>query len=229
MKTIAKSLFAGAVLASALIIASARASAEIGQPAPNFTLTDIAGKTHKLSDYKGKVVVLEWHNTKCPFSAAHYESRNMQDAQKAAVADGAIWLAINSSHAGSPGNLSSEQTAAWLQKKGAAVTACFRDEDGKVGRLYDAKVTPHMFIVGRDGRLVYNGAIDNGAGKSVQALIANGKNSSVQEAIDSGEGKDAKTVTNYVQAALASLKAGKPVEKALTRPYGCTVKYGKAT
>lgn len=195
MKFIARSFAAAMAVAFAVQVASA---VEIGQPAPDFALTDINGVTHKLSDYKGKVVVLEWVNPGCPVVGAHYEAKNMQSTQKAAAADGAIWLQINT---GAGGKKASDEAAAWLKRQDATSTAYLRDVDGKIGRLYHAQTTPHMYVIGKDGALAYQGAID------------------------SGNSRDIPTATNYVKAALASIKAGKPVEKPVSKAYGCAVKY----
>jgi peroxiredoxin len=206
MNTMTRSLLLAAVAATAVIASPARAAAEIGQQAPDFTLTDVTGKTHTLSAYKGKVVVLEWVNPGCPIVQKHYNSHNMQGTQKVAADDGAVWLSINSaSYKGAQGDLNNEDAAAWQKKMGTVDAAYLRDQTGKVGHLYGAKTTPHMFVIDRNGILVYNGAIDS---------------------IDSARESDIPKATNYVKAALASLKEGKPVEKATSRPYGCTVKYG---
>lgn len=182
-------------------------TAEVGKAAPDFTLTDINGTTHSLSDFKGKTVVLEWVNPECPFVVKHYEkSGNMPKTQKAALADGVVWLQINSGHAGAQGDFSPEQVKAWMAKNGAASTAYFRDSDGKVGKMYDARTTPHMYIVNPEGTLIYAGGIDS---------------------IRSSNPDDIAKATNYVTAALSDLKAGNPVREASTRPYGCSVKYGK--
>jgi hypothetical protein len=195
------------VLAAALAVAfvsSTRAAVAIGQTAPDFTLTDITGQVHTLSDYRGKTVVLEWTNPECPFVQKHYGSGNIPHLQKAATADGVIWLSINSGRPGAEGDYTPAQVVAWSKKMGAAPTAYFRDQDGKVGRLYSAKTTPHLFVITADGTLVYDGAIDS---------------------IRSAKVEDIARATNYVSAALAAVKAGKPVEKAATQPYGCSVKY----
>jgi len=180
------------------------AEAQVGQAAPDFTLTDINGATHKLSDYKGKTVVLEWVNAECPFVVKHYASGNMPAAQKAATADGVVWLSINSGHAGAQGDYDAAQVAAWSKETGAAPTAYLRDQNGAVGRLYGAKTTPHMFVITADGTLVYDGAIDS---------IRSSKQSDIAKA------------ENYVNTALAAVKAGQPVPKPNTQPYGCSVKY----
>lgn len=185
--------------------AVARAKVEIGAPAPDFALSDLSGQVHRLSDCRGKVVVLEWHNPECPIVGKHYHSGNMQATQRAAKADGVVWLTINS---GAPGNQGGDYSAAdltkYLQQGGAAPSAYLRDPDGKIGHLYGAKTTPHMFVVDRNGVLVYNGAIDS---------------------IRSSDPADVKRATNYVSAALADLKAGRAVATASTQPYGCAVKY----
>lgn len=194
-----------AVLSAA--VATAIASPEVGKPAPDFTLTDIKGQSHSLSSFKGKTVVLEWVNPECPFVVKHYESSgNMPKTQKAALADGVIWLQINSGHAGAQGDFAPDKVAAWMAKTGAASTAYFRDSDGKVGRLYNARTTPHMFIIDPQGVLRYAGAIDS---------------------IRSSKADDIAQATNYVATALNELKAGKDVTTKTSNPYGCSVKYSK--
>lgn len=205
MKNIAKSFLFAAAVAAALVVPVARAAVEVGKPAPDFTLTDaITGQTRKLSDYKGKVVVLEWVNSGCPIVRAHYDSKNMQGTQHVAAADGVVWLQINTSSPGDQGNLSDEQAVAWLKKMGATTNAYLKDSNGKVARLYGARATPHMFIVNRDGTLVYNGAID------------------------SGNSRDIPTATNYVKAALASIKAGEAIKVQTSRAYGCAIHLPKS-
>lgn len=191
-------------MASLLLTGLARAEVAIGQPAPDFALTDISGVSHKLSDYKGRTVVLEWVNPECPFVIKHYGSGNMPKLQQEATADGVVWLSINSGRPGAQGDFDAAQVAAWMKRTGAAPTAYFRDQDGRVGRLYAAKTTPHMFVITADGTLVYEGAIDS---------------------IRSPKVEDLAKATNYVRAALASVKAGRPVEKPASQPYGCSVKY----
>jgi hypothetical protein len=204
MKTIAQFILLAAALATAVPVA--QAAAEVGKPAPDFTLTDIAGKTHKLSDYKGKIVVIEWVNPECPIVVKHYNSQNMQGTQKMAAADGAVWLSINSAgYEGAQGDFNNEQAAAWQKKMGAVTTGYLRDRTSKVGRLYGATATPHMFVINKDGVLAYKGAIDS---------------------IPSGSERDIPKATNYVKAALESLKAGKPIAKPVTQAYGCSMKFG---
>lgn len=203
MKILTKSLLAVA-FAAAFLTGAMRAEAEIGKPAPDFTLTDINGKTHKLSDYKGKTVVLEWVNAECPFVVKHYSSGNIPGLQKSATADGVVWLLINSGHPGAQGDFDVPKVKSWMKENGVAASAYFRDQDGKVGRLYSAKTSPHMYVIKGDGTLVYNGAIDS---------------------IRSTDKGDISKAKNYVTEALAAVKAGKPVATATSQPYGCSVKY----
>ena len=178
------------------------AGVESGKPAPDFTFTDLAGKTQTLSDFRGKVVVLEWLNPACPYVVRHYRSGNMQSTQTVAAADRAVWLQVNST---AMGDLDPEKSVEWQRKQGVVAAAYIRDQSGKLGRLFGAQTTPHCFVIGRDGTLAYQGAIDDQS----QATQANTPASH-----------------NYVKAALAALKAGHAVEKATTQPYGCGVKYG---
>ena len=178
------------------------AGLEAGKPAPDFTFTDLAGKTQKLSDFRGKVVVLEWLNPACPYVVRHYRSGNMQSTQTVAAADGAVWLQVNST---AMGDLDPEKSVEWQKKQGVVATAYIRDQSGKLGRLFGAQTTPHCFVIGRDGTLAYQGAIDDQS----QATQAN-----------------TPAAHNYVKAALAALRAGQSVAKATTQPYGCGVKYG---
>jgi hypothetical protein len=197
-----KTLLAAVALGAVLMFNVSQAAVASGQPAPEFTVTDLAGKSHRLNDFRGKIVVLEWLNPGCPFVVRHYKSGNMQSTQKAAAADGAVWLQINS---GAMGDLDSAKSAEWQAKQGVTVTAYIRDQNGKLGRLFDAKTTPHLFVIGKDGTLVYQGAIDD----QPNALVSN-----------------TTAAHNYVKAALAALREGKPVGTTSTPPYGCGVKYG---
>jgi len=201
-----KSPLKGLLSAVALLFVGALtvlgAGLEAGKPAPDFTFTDLAGKTQKLSDFRGKVVVMEWLNPACPYVVRHYRSGNMQSTQTVAAADGAVWLQV---HSTAMGDLDPEKSVEWQQKQGVVATAYIRDQSGKLGRLFGAQTTPHCFVIGRDGTLAYQGAIDDQS----QATQANTPASH-----------------NYVKAALAALKAGQSVEKATTQPYGCAVKYG---
>jgi hypothetical protein len=186
------------------LVAAASAEPTVGLPAPDFALTDLQGHLHRLSDYHGKVVVLEWTNPECPFVLKHYNSGNLPKLQQEARADGVVWLAINSGHPGAQGDFEPAQVRAWLEAKGAAPTAYFRDRDGRVGHLYGAKATPHLFVITADGTLVYAGGIDS---------------------IPSAKISDLAQATNYVRAALAAVKAGQPVAVPTSRAYGCSVKY----
>ncbi|ACB77156.1 redoxin domain-containing protein [Opitutus terrae] len=203
MKTF-RALLLAASVGSVALVSQAMAVVTIGAPAPDFTLNDINGRTHKLADYRGKIVVLEWVNSGCPFVQKHYHSGNIPRLQQSATSDGVVWLAINTGRDGTQGALASGAASRWLQEQKAAPTAYLRDQDGTVGRLYGAKATPHLFVINADGVLVYNGAIDS---------------------IRSADLEDIGRATNYVSAALADLKAGRPVATAATQPYGCAVKY----
>ncbi|MCU0792241.1 MAG: redoxin family protein [Opitutaceae bacterium] len=198
-------LVRSSVAALGLLACGVLGAAEVGQPAPAFTLTDLDGTSHNLSDFKGKTVVLEWVNPECPFVVKHYEkSGNMPALQKAATADGVIWLQINSAAPGKQGDYDAAAAKAWQQKTGAAATAYLRDVSGAVGKAYGAKTTPQLYVITADGTLVYNGAIDS---------------------IRSTNADDIAKAENFLTAALAAVKAGQPVAKATTQPYGCSVKY----
>ncbi len=181
---------------------AAQAAPELGKPAPDFTLNDQDGKPVKLSDAKGKIVVLEWYNKGCPFVKKHYGSGNMQGLQKKYGKKGVVWYSIISSKPGKEGYLDQAQAKAEL--KTIASKAILNDEKGDVGRLYGAKTTPHMFVVDKKGNLVYMGGIDD---------------------TPSADAADIKTSKNYVAAALDETLAGKPVKTASSAPYGCSVKY----
>jgi hypothetical protein len=186
-----------------VLIASAFA-VRTGEPAPGFTAVDSNGKQQRLADYKGKYVVLEWHNQGCPYTRKHYESGNMQRLQKEWTAKGVIWLTVISSAPGTQGFVTPSQENEYLKKMSAAPTAVLMDPGGSLGHLYTAKTTPHMFIIDPSGTLIYNGAIDDHP-TSDQSDIAGSK--------------------NYVSAALQEAMNGKPVAEPATRPYGCSVKY----
>lgn len=176
----------------------------IGQPAPDFTLPDANGAAHSLSDYKGKTVVLEWFNPTCPFVHKHYDSGSMQRLQQQATKDGVVWLSICSSAPGKEGYIAPKDAPGVEQSVGMKSTALLLDPDGKVGRMYEARMTPDMYVINADGVLVYKGAIDD------------------QPTPDPASLQGAK---NYVAAALAAVKSGKPVTPAETKSYGCSVKY----
>lgn len=183
--------------------AQTAAVGQVGQMAPDFSATDTAGRTHKLSDFKGRFVVLEWTNPGCPFVRKHYGG-NMQATQKDTTGKGAVWLAINSTEEASSDYLAPAGLAAWMGEKQAAPTATLMDASGKIGQLYGARTTPHMYIVNPQGRLVYAGAIDS---------------------VPSARIDDIKTATNYVRQGLAEGLAGKPLSVASSRAYGCAIKY----
>jgi AhpC/TSA family len=190
--------------AAAALPALAAANAVVGQPAPAFTVTDTAGKTVSLADFKGRTVVLEWVNPGCPYVRKHYDSANMQATQKGAADKGVVWLAVNSTHTGHYDYRKPADLAAWMQSQKASATHTLMDADGKVGRAYGARTTPHMYIVDAKGTLAYAGGIDDKP---------------------SSNPADTKTARNHVSAALADIAAGRPVAQAATRPYGCSIKY----
>jgi len=199
MNTIIKSTLALLVAAGTAV-----AAPQIGQPAPEFTLTDSNGQSHNLSDFKGKFVVLEWLNHGCPFVQKHYDGGNMQGLQKEYTGKDVVWLSIASSAPGKQGHMSPEETNKTKEEKDAAPTAVLIDADGTVGKLYDAKVTPELFVINPEGTLIYAGAIDDK--KSVDAA-------------------DVAGATNYVKQALDEAMAGNPVSTPQTEAYGCGVKY----
>jgi hypothetical protein len=191
-------------LPALLLAAAAHAVPAVGQPAPDFALKDAAGKPVKLSDYRGKVVVLEWTNPGCPFVRKHYDSGNMAATQQDAVAKGAVWLSINSTEKGSYDYLEPAKLVAWQKERKVQPTATLMDEEGLAGKAYGARTTPHMYIVDPQGRLAYVGGIDS---------------------IPSANPADIPKAVNYVRQAIAETSAGKPVSAATTRPYGCSIKY----
>jgi peroxiredoxin len=193
-------LRAGAVLA----LMTTALAVRVGEPAPGFTAKDSNGKSQSLSDYKGKYVVLEWHNQGCPYTKKHYESGNMQRLQKEWTGKGVVWFTVISSAPGTQGFVTPTQENDYVKQVSAAPTAVLMDPEGTLGRLYGAKTTPHMFIIDPSGTLIYNGAIDDHS-TSDPADIASSK--------------------NYVSAALSEAMSGKPVSESATRPYGCSVKY----
>lgn len=186
----------------------AKSDLGIGKLAPDFSGIDSSGKPVKLSDYKGKTVVLEWTNHDCPYVVKHYGSGNMQALQKDATAKGVVWLSIISSAPGEQGSVSAEAANALTKQRAAAPTAVLLDPQGSIGRLYDARTTPHMFVVDKTGVLQYMGGIDDKPTSNTA---------------------DIKTAKNYLSAALAAVADGKPVADAVTRPYGCSIKYKGTT
>lgn len=204
MKHSLKRLFVAAGMVAIFSVPTFAAKAKIGELAPNFTLSDITGETHQLSDFAGKTVVLEWVNPDCPFVVKHYSSGNMPALQLSSTSEGVVWLAINSGSPGTQGDYDPAEVMAWMEKTGAAPSAYLRDQDGTVGRLYGAKTTPHMYVINPDGKLVYDGAIDS---------------------IRSANQRDIPKAENYVATALAAVKSGNMAERTTTQPYGCSVKY----
>ncbi|HUP91017.1 MAG TPA: redoxin domain-containing protein [Solimonas sp.] len=218
MPTLLKSLALAALVISGVASAAPGASAgvlevfsmtataapKVGEPAPDFTATDSYGKPVKLSDFRGKFVVLEWTNDGCPFVAKHYHSGNMQALQKDATAHGAVWLSVISSAPGKQGSVDGPRANALSAQRGAAPSHVLLDPSGALGHLYSAKTTPHMFLVNPEGKLIYAGGVDS---------------------IPSADPDDIKAAKPYVKVALAEAMSGKPVTDAVTQPYGCSVKY----
>jgi len=200
------SLLRRTVLAASLLagISAAQATAVVGQPAPDFSLKDASGKTVRLTDFKGKHVVLEWTNPGCPFVQKHYDSGNMPTTQKDAAGRGVVWLAINSTARSSGDYLEPAKLVAWKSERKSQPSAVLMDEDGVAGKAYGARTTPHMYIVNPQGQLVYAGGIDS---------------------IPSSNPADISKATNYVRQGLEEALAGKPLSAATTRPYGCSIKY----
>ena len=206
-KTILGTGAAAAALALAFLIPIEQGDAapRVGQPAPDFAATDSYGNTVHLSDFKGKTVVLEWTNHQCPFVRKHYSSGNMQAHQKAATAEGVVWLSIISSAPGMQGYVTAEQANELTKERDAAPTRVLLDPKGAIGHLYNARTTPEMFVVDTTGTLRYMGAIDD---------------------TPTADTADLKTARSYVTPALAAVMSDGNVDPAVTRPYGCSVKYG---
>ena len=186
---------------------SARAAqapeAEVGKPAPAFEATDTQGVAHKLADFRGKVVVIEWFNPQCPFVRKHYGSGAMQKLQEDDTARGVVWLSVDSAAPGKQGHVTPEQANAWAAEQKTHSTAIFLDPDGALGHRYGALTTPHVFVVDQDGVLRYQGAIDDTPSTDLEDVASD----------------------NYVAQAVDALLAGELVEISSTQPYGCSVKY----
>ena len=191
------------IMVSAALVVPARA-ARVGEKAPDFTTTDSNGVKHTLSEYAGKYAVLEWHNNGCPYVRKQYNSGNMQKLQKEWTARGVAWLTVISSAPGTQGYVTASEENAYVKQVNAAPTAVLLDPTGNLGHLYDAKTSPHMFIIDPSGKLIYNGAIDDRPTPDPASVAG---------------------ATNYVAQALAEAMAGKPVSVPTSRPYGCSVKY----
>ena len=193
-----------AVLALFGLVSGAFAAAEIGRPAPDFTGTDINGKAIKLSDYKGRIVVLESCNLDCPFCANHFRTGAMQELQKEMTAKGVVWLMVNSVNPHNSSHRTPEQARAEWEKEKMNATAWLDDSSGAIGKAYGMRTTPHMFVIDKGGTLVYQGAIDN----------------------EPTPNHDPRQARNYVREAVSKIQAGEKVVVTETKPYGCGVKYG---
>lgn len=193
-----------ALIALIFFAGSASAAVRIGAPAPDFTGVDTQGKTHRLADYRGKTVVLEWTNHDCPYVRKHYGAGNMQDQQREAAAQGVIWLSVISSAPGQQGHVSPAEADELTRSRKAAPHAVLLDPKGQIGRAYGAKTTPHLYLINEAGQLVYMGGIDS---------------------ITTANPADIPQATQYVRVALRERAAGQPISAPVTRPYGCSVKY----
>lgn len=187
-----------------IVVMPARAAVEIGKPAPAITATDINGNAFDLSAHKGKIVVLEWFNKGCPYVQKHYDGGNMQKLQTQAKADGIEWVTIISSAEGQQGYVTADEAKTDFGTYKSEQSAILLDPQGTIGKAYDAKTTPHMFVIDAQGNLAYAGAIDSNSSAN-PATIADAE--------------------NYVTEALNALKAGEAVKTTTTTPYGCGVKY----
>jgi hypothetical protein len=177
---------------------------QIGRPAPEFAVVDSKGASRHLSEFRGKPVVLEWTNADCPYTRKHYTSGNMQGVQSLARQNGVVWLSVISSAPGKQGYVNGPAADALTESRGAAPTAVLLDPAGAVGRLYRARTTPHMFVIDKDGNLQYMGGMDS---------------------IATAEVSDIPKAEPYLKEAMLAVAQGKPVAHAVTKPYGCGVKY----
>lgn len=202
--TISKILFSTLAVSALAVAAPASAKIATGSNVSDMTVTDSNGVQHNLSDFAGKKVVLEWTNEGCPYVKKHYSTDNMQKTQAMAKTDGAVWLSVISSAPGKQGYKTPEEANAWKVEQEAEIAAIVLDPEGKMGKTFAAKTTPHMYIIDESQTLVYQGAIDD--------------NSSANPATVEG-------AKNYVLAAMENLKAGEAVAVSDTPPYGCSVKY----
>jgi peroxiredoxin len=200
-------LLSAALCLGVSVVAPALAAPQLGQPAPPFSAMDAQGHRRSLSDFKGKTVVLEWTNSGCPYVGKHYGSGAMQALQKKERADGVVWLTVSSSAPDMQGYFTAPIARAWAAKEHWDGAAILLDSSGKIGRAYEAKNTPHMFIIDKAGRIAYMGGIDDRPYADPESL------------------KGAKP---YVALALADLRAGRPVAIPVSQPYGCSVKYNSA-
>jgi hypothetical protein len=183
---------------------AAAAGLQIGQPAPDFTATDSKGSAVSLRELRGKIVVLEWTNADCPYTRKHYSSGNMQGIQALAQKDGVVWLSVISSAPGKQGYVDGPAADALTHARGAAPSSVLLDPQGTLGRLYGAKTTPHMFVIDKNGALQYMGGIDS---------------------LATADAGDIPSAEPYLKEAMLAVVQGSPVAHAVTRPYGCSVKY----
>jgi len=196
----------GLLVTTCLVLqaAAALAAPEVGQPAPAFTAAGSDSKMHSLADYRGKYVVLEWLNHECPYVRKHYDTKNMQALQEQLTGKDVVWVSVISSAPGKQGHSTAAEANANTEAKGAHPTVVILDEEGEVGRAYEAKTTPHMFVIDPEGTLIYKGAIDDQPSFD-QATVAAAK--------------------NYVRQGTGEAMSGKPVSEPVTQPYGCSIKY----
>lgn len=200
-----KTFVAATVSLAALALAgSAQAEVKVGAPAPGFSVADSMGKTRTLDEFKGKTVVLEWHNNGCPYVKKHYGTGNMQALQKKYTREGVVWLSVASSPEGAQGYVTAAEANAYAKDAGASPSAVLLDHKSEISRAYDARNTPLMVVIDAKGQVAYYGAIDDRPTTNPE---------------------DVKGARNYVTQALDEMKSGKPVSVASTRPYGCYVKY----
>ena len=195
---------AGTTIGALGLTSPAFAAPNVGSAAPDFSIADSNGKVHNLQDYRGKTVILEWTNHDCPFVVKHYGTENMQKLQRDATADGIVWLSVVSSAPGTQGYVQGDEANKLTEERKAAPTAVLLDPKGKLGRDYTARVTPHMYIIDAEGKLVYMGGIDD---------------------TPTANWDDVKTAKNFVRAALDDMAKGQSIQNPVTRAYGCTVKY----
>jgi AhpC/TSA family len=186
------------------IAAPPMTAARVGDSAPDFTATGSDGQAYKLADFRGKFVVLEWHNQGCPYTIKHYQSGNMERLQKEWTAKGVVWFTVISSAPGQQGYVNAAQENDYMKRMNASPTAALLDPNGQLGHLYNAKTTPQMVVIGPTGTMLYNGAIDDRPSTSISDIAG---------------------AKNYLTQALTEAMAGKPISTPTTRPYGCSVKY----
>lgn len=202
--TLPKTLTSALLIAFTSLSAVASAAPQVGEPAPAFEGTDTSGQRWSLETLKGQPVILEWTNHDCPYVKKHYETGNMQALQRDAEAEGYVWLSVISSAPGKQGHVTAEEADTLTESRDAAPAAVLLDPEGKIGRAYEARTTPHMYLIDEEGVLLYMGGIDDRA---------------------TTDPADVDGATNYLRAAMSARAAGESIEPAVTRPYGCSVKY----